>query len=90
LPRHTITLRPADREGSYRVTGAVEIADSDRPIYEAAAALKAAGADEHDMVVVAGSCATFLPTSIYALLKWRPHPPKAISALTNGRGPTNP
>ncbi len=71
--KHTITIRAADREGEYSVdyNGSPIVTDSARPIREAAESLRSNGADDHDLLLVTGACATFLPVSIFSILKPR-------------------
>jgi hypothetical protein len=58
--------------GRYCVTGAVSIANTTTPIPDAAAALKAAGADDSDTIAVACGEITILPMSLGSILKFRP------------------
>lgn len=89
--KHTIHILPTAAVGRYRVSGACQIEDTDKPVQAAAHALKAAGAADADMLHATGpDIPTFLALTIGKVLAPRPRPPKALSALTNGRGPTNP
>ncbi len=59
----------------YRVTGAVTIADTARPVQDAALALKAAGASDSDTLLASGpEIPTFVAMSLAAILKPRVKP----------------
>jgi hypothetical protein len=88
---HRIQIHAGACEGSYRVSGAAEIEATNRPVQDAAAALRSKGAPDSDTLMASGpDVPTFIAQTIGSILKPRPPAPKSLSALTNGRGPTNP
>jgi hypothetical protein len=88
---HRIQIHAGACEGSYRVSGAAEIEATNRPVQDAAAALRSKGAADSDTLMASGpDVPTFIAQTIGKILARRPPPPKSLSALSNGRGPTNP
>jgi hypothetical protein len=85
--KHTIRLHAAARPGRYPVTraGATIVTDSDRPILDAALALKANDdAADHDMIHVAGADFQFSPTAIWKLTAPR-KPPRQSDMIAQSR-----
>ena len=74
--QHRITVAGA---GPYSVAGAVAIASTKRPIQEAAAALRTAGAPDSDVLRVACQIISVSSLSIGSILKPRTFP-KAMYA----------
>jgi hypothetical protein len=60
--------------GRYAVTGATTITSTATPIIDAAAALKAAGADDSDLLAVTCGEITVSPATIAAILRPRQTP----------------
>jgi hypothetical protein len=75
---HTIRLSPAS-PGQYDAEcgGKIIVTDSAKPIIDSAVALKALGADAHDMIHVAGSDFQLSPTAIWKLAAPRKPPRKS-------------
>ena len=71
LPTHSIAIRPTDRPGHHTVSGAVSVASTASPVIEAAKALKAAGANDRDLIRVVCADINFSPVSVGAVLKLR-------------------
>ena len=67
---YSIRVEPADK--GFAVRGAVSIPSSKAPIVDAAKALKAAGASDHDVIVANGSVVSISPTMIGAVLNYAP------------------
>ena len=64
---HTIQILPADEPGRFAVTGAAQIADSDAPVKDAAKAILAAGADDHDTLHVTGAACSIADMPLHRL-----------------------
>ncbi len=62
--------------GKYVCTGAVSITSTPTPILDAARELKAAGADDADILSVSCGDVSIIPQTIGAILRPRPAPPK--------------
>jgi hypothetical protein len=73
--RHTIRINQV-AAGKYSVVGSgISITSSPTPVPDAAAALRAAGADDSDLIVATCGDCSILPASIGSILNFR-HTPR--------------
>ena len=81
MMRHTIRIYASAEPGRFAVTGAAQIADSDAPVKDAAKAILAAGASEHDTLRVIGADCSIADMPLWKLAaNYRPPLRSALKA----------